>query len=338
MQPIQEIVDVLIIGAGMGGVMVASELHSQKSHSFKLIDKARSVGGRMATRRIDDAKFDHGAQFFTARSEEFKSQVDQWLNKGFCKEWVRGFGDQQDDGHPRYVGVSGMNQLVKNLAKDLPQENITLNEKIVDVDLIEGIVTLTSETGAKFFSKKLVITSPLPQTTDLLKSFPKDERLSKILGSLAEVVYDPCIAVMGFFDPEELPLDRFPAKSLRSPLAFVSDNYSKGLSSKKASLTVHLSSEASHGLLTAHDDVVVDFTCHELRRHYHLKKVTRPSTAEVHRWRFATPQKTFPEPYLGWAGPNGVKIYFAGEAFGGPKIEGAYLSGLGLGKALLLEG
>lgn len=338
MQPIQEIVDVLIVGAGMSGVVVARELYSQKSRSFKLIDKARSVGGRMATRRIDDAKFDHGAQFFTARSPQFKSQADQWLDKGFCKEWVRGFGDNQDDGHPRYVGVSGMNQLVKNLAIDLPKEKIALSEKILDVDLIDGLLTLTSETGAKFFSKTLVITSPLTQTIDMLKSFPKDERLSKILGSLAEVVYDPCIAVMGFFDPEELPLDKFPAKSQQSPLAFVSDNYSKALSSKKASLTVHLSSEASHGLFTAHDDVVVDFVCHELRRHYHLKRVTRPSPVEVHRWRFATPQKTLPNPYLQWAGPNGVKIYFAGEAFGGPKIEGAYLSGLGLGKALLVEG
>ncbi len=332
MQPIQEIVDVLIVGAGLCGVTAAREIHAGKRQSWKLIDKARSVGGRMATRRIDDAKFDHGAQFCTVRSSEFRSQVDEWLRLGVCKEWVKGFGNEQEDGHPRYVCESGMNHIVKQMAADFPKENIALNEKIVEIEMIDGFISLASETGAKFFSKKLVMTTPLPQATAMLSNFPADQRLTKIMSTLSDILYDPCIAIMGFFHPEELPLDKFPAKSLQSPLAFVSDNYSKGLSSKKASLTVHLSSEASHGLFTAHDEVVVDFVCHELRRHYHLKKVTRPSMVEVHRWRFASPQKTFAEPFLDWSGANSVKIYFAGEAFGGPKIEGAYLSGLAIGK------
>ncbi len=335
MQPVQEIVDVLIIGAGLCGVTAARSLAiGENKQSWKLIDKSRSVGGRMATRRIEDARFDHGAQFFTVRSDAFKAEVDNWLKQGICKEWVRGFGDSLDDGHPRYVGASGMNRIVKHLAADLPRENIDLNEKVVEIEMVDGFISIMSEKGAKFFTKQLIMTAPLPQATTLLSQFSSDQRLTKIMTNLSEVVYDPCIAVMGFFDPDELPLDKFPAKSLQSPLAFVSDNYSKGLSSRKASLTVHLSSEASHGLFTAHDDVAVDFVCHELRRQYHLKKVTRPSTAEVHRWRFATPQKTFPDPYLLWAGPNGMKIYFAGEAFGGPKIEGAYMSGLSVGKDL----
>jgi predicted NAD/FAD-dependent oxidoreductase len=339
MQPIQEIVDVLIIGAGLCGVTAARSLTTgENKQSWKLIDKSRSVGGRMATRRIEEARFDHGAQFFTVRSEAFKAEVDNWLKQGACKEWVRGFGDSLDDGHPRYVGTNGMNQVVKEFAAPLPQKNIALNEKIIDVELIDGFIASTSESGTKFFSKKLVLTSPLTQTTAMMAKFTLDQKLANILAQLSGIVYDPCIALMGFFDPEELPLDKFPAKSMNAPLAFVADNFSKGLSGKKASLTVHLSSEASHGLFTANDSVVVDFVCHELRRHFHLKKVTRPTTVEVHRWRFATPKTTIQEPYLSWSGPNGLAIYFAGEAFGGPKIEGAYLSGLAVGKALAAEG
>ena len=125
---------------------------------------------------------------------------------------------------------------------------------------------------------------------------------------------------------------------MNAPLEFVADNFSKGLSGRKASITVHLSSEASHGLFKANDSVVVDFVCHELRRHFHLKKVTRPTIVEVHRWRFASPKTAIQEPYMTWCGSNGLKIYFAGEAFGGPKIEGAYLSGLAVGNALAAEG
>lgn len=336
MQLIQETVDVVIIGAGLSGVTAAGFLAKENRQSWKLIDKARSVGGRMATRRIDDQRFDHGAQFFTVRSFEFKALVDQWLKNGVCKEWVRGFGENMDDGHSRYVGAGGMNQIAKKLAEALPKENIALNEKIMDIELIDGFISISSETGSRFFCKKLMITSPLPQTAAMMAKFQGDQRLVKIMSDLSEISYEPCIAVMGFFDPEEVPLTKFPAKSNSAPLAFVADNFSKGLSSRQAALTVHLSSEASHGLFTANDNVVVDFVCHELRRHFHLKKVTRPSTVEVHRWRFATPKTTISEPCLAWSGPNGLKICFAGEAFGGPKIEGAYLSGLAAAGALTL--
>jgi predicted NAD/FAD-dependent oxidoreductase len=338
MQPIQEIVDVLIIGAGLCGVTTARSLTGAKKISWKLIEKSRSVGGRMATRRIEDARFDHGAQFFTVRSEPFKAEVDKWMEKGICKEWVRGFGDNRDDGHPRYVGTNGMNQLVKDFAAALPQKSIALNEKVAEITLAGESIAVTSESGARFFCTTLILTTPLTQTTAMMANFPLDQNASKIIERLAGVSYDPCVAVMGFFDPVDLPLDKFPAKTMNEPLAFVADNFSKGLSDRKGSLTIHLSSEASHGLFTANDSVVVDFVCHELRRHFHLKKVTRPAIVEVHRWRFASPKTAIEEPYLSWCGSNGVKIYFAGEAFGGPKIEGAYLSGLAVGKALMAEG
>jgi renalase len=338
MQPVQETVDVLIVGAGLCGVTTARALAAAKKQSWKLIEKSRSVGGRMATRRIEDARFDHGAQFFTVRSEPFKAEVDDWLKNGICKEWVRGFGDSRDDGHPRYVGTNGMNQIVKDFAASLPQQNIALNEKVIDITLAGASIAVTSESGAKFFCRQLILTTPLTQSTAMMSKFPLDQKVSNVIERLGGVSYDPCVAVMGFFDPEELPLDKFPAKSMNDPLAFVADNFSKGLSGKRASLTIHLSSEASQGLFTANDNVVVDFVCHELRRHFHLKKVTRPTIVEVHRWRFASPKTAIEEPYMTWCGSNGLKVYFAGEVFGGPKIEGAYLSGLAVGKALTAEG
>ena len=202
MQPIQETVDVLIIGAGLCGVTVARSLNDAKNQSWKLIEKSRSVGGRMATRRIEDARFDHGAQFFTVRSESFKSEVENWLKNGTCKEWVRGFGDNRDDGHPRYVGTNGMNHIVKEFASSLPKQNIALNEKVIDITLVNESIAVTSESGAKCFSNKLVLTSPLTQTIAMMAKFPLDQKVSKIIERLGGVSYDPCVAVMGFFDPD----------------------------------------------------------------------------------------------------------------------------------------
>ncbi len=90
--------DILIIGAGLSGLKAAGDLHAA-GRSVLLIDKGRGVGGRAATRRWDGARVDHGAQFFTARSDEFRAQVEDWLTRGVCFPWCDGFSQWDDDGH-----------------------------------------------------------------------------------------------------------------------------------------------------------------------------------------------------------------------------------------------
>ncbi|MCK5214537.1 MAG: hypothetical protein KAR05_04220 [Candidatus Omnitrophica bacterium] len=45
----------------------------------------------MATRRILDVVFDHGAQFIAVREPFFQKIVDQWIAQGNAKEWAKGF-------------------------------------------------------------------------------------------------------------------------------------------------------------------------------------------------------------------------------------------------------
>ena len=79
--------NVVVIGAGLSGLMAAQSLQAQ-GHKVLVVDKGRSPGGRLATRRIGTATLDHGAQFFTVRSEEFAKHVDAWLQQGVkeCKK------------------------------------------------------------------------------------------------------------------------------------------------------------------------------------------------------------------------------------------------------------
>ena len=70
--------DVLILGAGLSGLKAARDLHAA-DRSVLVLDKGRGVSGRASTRRWDDVPVDHGAQFFTARSEAFRAQVADWI-------------------------------------------------------------------------------------------------------------------------------------------------------------------------------------------------------------------------------------------------------------------
>ncbi len=88
-----------IVGAGLAGLACAETL-TGRGHHVLLVDKGREPGGRMSCRRIQtsagEAAFDHGAQYFTARDDAFRRQVESWISEGVplpslagesCRRW-----------------------------------------------------------------------------------------------------------------------------------------------------------------------------------------------------------------------------------------------------------
>ena len=84
--------DVVVIGAGMSGIACARALQA-KGVTVRLIDKGRSIGGRMSTRRAavfgKTITFDHGAQYLD-QSEDAAAIAA--LGKGAVDAWYLGDG------------------------------------------------------------------------------------------------------------------------------------------------------------------------------------------------------------------------------------------------------
>ena len=62
---------IAVVGAGMSGLVVARRLAA--FGNVRVFEKSRGPGGRMLTRYADAFEFDHGAQYFTARSNAFQA-------------------------------------------------------------------------------------------------------------------------------------------------------------------------------------------------------------------------------------------------------------------------
>ena len=81
----------------------------------------------MATRRTADGlRFDHGAQYFTARDDRFRRYVESWMHDGLVKSWLgrivvlnHGRVTEEKTSTERLVAVPGMNAICKHLAADL---------------------------------------------------------------------------------------------------------------------------------------------------------------------------------------------------------------------------
>jgi predicted NAD/FAD-dependent oxidoreductase len=308
-----------IVGAGLAGLLCGRRL-VESGHDVVLFDKGRSPGGRLATRRIGDARLDHGAQFFTTRSERFADVVAEWTAGGLAFEWTRGFGT--DDGFPRYVARDGMNSLAKHLAAGLDVRCSTL-VFMVRRRGADGWSILLDD-GRTHAVDAVVVTLPVPQATSVLI-----DSGAELPAELRTTDYDRTLALLAVLDRAGDVPPPGGVQEADDVFSFVADNRMKGISAVPA-LTLHARAEWS----LAHwdtDRAVV----HDLLRRAAEPWLGAASIVEsqVKRWRFATPQRIWPEPC--WVAPQGPPLVLAGDAFAGPRVEGAALSGLAAADTLL---
>ena len=321
-----QIIDTLIIGSGLAGLSAANRL-TEQGLNVVVIDKGRGVGGRLAARRIGDAIFDHGAQFFTARSEQFKTCVNQWITLGVAEQWYQSYPGQPN-GHPRYRGVPTMVSIAKHLAKD---QIVIQSTRALELnhDGCTWIVKL--EPKESIIARSVVITSPVPQTLDLLDK-GNSQLTSGIVDRLQKIQYESCIAVMAVLDAPST-LENPGALALDSgPIAWISDNHKKGASPLPA-LTIHASGEFSQANFNRDRNEVGKELIELARPLFGDAKV---SDFQVHGWLYSKPTTTDDEAsFLLSEELEMPPLVLAGDAFAGPRFEGAVLSGWSAAEKLI---
>ena len=78
---------VVVVGAGLAGVACGVEL-AAAGVDVRVVERARTVGGRMASKRIDGRPVDLGAAYFTVRDPEFAQVVARWRTAGLARPWT----------------------------------------------------------------------------------------------------------------------------------------------------------------------------------------------------------------------------------------------------------
>jgi predicted NAD/FAD-dependent oxidoreductase len=302
----------VIIGAGIAGLVLARTLAAAGARVV-VLEKSRGLGGRMATKRVGESVFDGGAQYFTARDRAFAEMVEAWRERRLVKNWP-------DSPHRRWVGAPSMTAVPKALAEGLEilrEHKVTAARRHacgcweLDVDG-QGIVR----------AERLLLTCPVPQALAVLRAgdVVLPETIANELGALQ---YHPCLALMvTLAGPSAVPAEGVaPADG---PVRWIADNVKKGLAQNvPAAVTIHASaefSEANYGMPAA------DVAARLLPVVEGMLGAAVVATT-LHRWKFSEPKTTHAQRCV-WL-PE-LALGLAGDAFGGPKVEGAVLSGLAL--------
>ncbi len=313
----------VVVGAGLAGLAAAGALR-EAGHEVVVVDKGRGPGGRMATRRIGDATFDHGAQFFTVRTDALVARVARWQAEGLVFVWNHGFREPVD-GYPRYAVQGGMNALPKHLAAGLDVRCQAMVfalrpgppggrawEVVLDDATVEP-------------ADAVVMTAPVPQAFSVCITAGVDMP-RELLG----IDYDRTLALLAVLDGPGAVPEPGAVQDGDPTFSMIVDNRRKGVSTVPA-LTMHANPAWSLAWWDRDHDETMDA----------LQDAAAPWLGgaavvgrQLKRWRFATPQRTWPDPC--WVAPDApAPLVLAGDAFAGPRIEGALTSGWAAAAAVL---
>ena len=319
---------IAIIGAGLSGLTAAINL--DRTADITLFEKSRGAGGRICTRYVDSYNFDHGAQFFTARSAEFKQFLKPLIKSGVIDNWKARWIEVKDnriinrqqwnDDLPRYVGVPSMSSIGKYLSKNL---NIKLNTE-VSIEKSPKGWNIIGYDGEVFDHYDWVISAiPAEQSLKLLPDYFSH------YDALKQKKMFGCYSLMLGFN-EALDLDWDAAQLTGTDISWIAVNSSKPGRPDDYSLLVHSTNDWAEEHLDDDMDAVKEYLCSQLAKIIG-QNVYSAQHIDLHRWRYANIPKQ--DQNILFIDPES-KLAACGDWCKKGRIEEAFRSGFDLAKEM----
>lgn len=332
-------VDVLVVGAGVAGLACAREVASSGAKVL-VLDKGRGPGGRLSTRREEvdglSFRFDHGAQYLTARDERFAAEVNRWQSAGVVQPWNARIVDlhpgnrlsPREDPTPRYVGVPGMSAICRYLADALDVRYSLKVESFQKGTARSPSWTVTAKledasgSEARFDCQHLVLAIPDVQTRDLLSRAG--------LSLEPHTLTQPCWTVMTVLDGhQDLGFDAaFTHGSALGWIAREASKPSRAVTENAEAWVLQASPEWSRDHVEDVAPTVVPALLADFETLTGQRLTTR--FAKAHRWRYAKTVTPAGKDHLQADG-----ILLCGDWLLGGKIEAAWLSGTAAAQAVI---
>ncbi|MHC5064455.1 MAG: NAD(P)/FAD-dependent oxidoreductase [Planctomycetota bacterium] len=319
---------IAVVGAGIAGLNCLRRLQAA-GLDVSLFDKARGSGGRSSTRRGEDSAFDHGAQYFTLERAAFAEEVELWHRAGVAREWLGKMVNLQSgkitaaEEKRRFVGVPGMSSICRHLTTDCATQYSFRVEKIQRRD---GGLRLHGEKGLEAGEfAAVVLAMPSPQAAVLAADLAPD--LAKRAG---RIEFSPCWSVM-LESETRLPIEFDAAFVHASELSWVARNSSKPERPERECWVL----QAAPIWSELHLDSNPSEVCLALQRSFETAtaiKLPKGFRSKAHRWAYAQPKYPLNSSCL-FDADSGIGA--CGDWCSGPRIEGAFLSGLAMAEQLL---
>lgn len=317
---------VAVIGAGLTGLACARILRRAGCY-VEIFEQDRIIGGRTATTRVGLHSFDHGAQYLTARSTQFRTYLEELAAGGYAARWMprASTGGEEGSGQmlPWFVGTPGMSAVVRPLAESV---RIHANRRAHTISRHDKgwHIWFDDQSSVGPFAA-IAIAVPAPQAALLLG------RLDSLAEPLTRVRMSPCWALMVRLEDRLLP-EQDVYSDMSDVIRWVGRNNTKpGRTSRGEAVVVHASQTWSRETEDAEPELVAEELWNEVSHILSLPPV-RPSLMTAHLWRHGLVDNSLGETYL-FSSEHMVGV--AGDWCLGRLAEHAFESGSSLGRAIV---
>lgn len=308
--------DYAIIGAGLTGLTLGWDLLQKFPHlKVQIFEKSSGCGGRLATRRIGNLTYDHGAQFIK------KNKIsERWIEIAEKAGSMIPFTDENS-----FCSRFGMNRFAKIFANRLP---VIYNHKITSLSSKEGFWILKNNEGFDYLSKNIIFTSPLPQSLEILKNSGINFDLS-----LYDIEYSCALVVMVEKIQHKINETDFESivyqERIGSGIFSICSQYLKG-TSQAPCWTIVMDEYWSKFHFEMQEKKILKEASFLLKK---IIPALRLKNAHLKKWKYCQPSKIWPQLF---ENPT-PHLYLAGDAFGGASLLGSLRSSQALFEHLQLE-
>ncbi|WP_189082523.1 NAD(P)/FAD-dependent oxidoreductase [Mangrovihabitans endophyticus] len=306
----------IVVGAGIAGLACARDL-TAAGVPTRVLERGRVVGGRLASKRYDGRYADIGAAYLTADDPGFAGQLQSWRIAGLARPWTdtlrifAGDGDG-DGGGPAAASAVGDGRTargpirwaapggLRGLAENLARGlDVTLEHEVTVLPDADAVVlAMPGPQASRIAALEAAAAQRWAPALAAVLTYP-DRDWAEFRGAF--VNDHPVLATL--CDDGDRRGDRAPVLVAHSTPQFAARHLDDPAAAGQAM------AEAVSGLL----------------------RLGAPARTAVHRWTYATP-----EPAEGAYARHG-RVYLAGDAYGKPRVQTAWLSGRAVAAAILRE-
>ena len=164
--------DYCVIGSGISGATIANLL--SKKFQVILYDKGRGPGGRASFKRVKgQIGFDHGTQYFSPKTIEFKKFVNRLIKIKVLKKWSGNHiflnsKKKENKKHIKIIGKKGNNDICKFLLKKV---KCFYQSEVKKIYYKNKLWFLLFTDGKIRTYKGVILTCPFPQLKKLSEKF-----------------------------------------------------------------------------------------------------------------------------------------------------------------------
>ena len=333
--------DCVVVGAGVAGLSCAREARAA-GLDVVVVERARGVGGRCATRRVEEQPVDFGLTFLHGADPGFLAVLDG-VPATPLKDWPRhrvGDGppcqpDAFTAGESRLAFAEGVSAFPKHLAAGL---DVRLRRPVTALSHHGALLRVDVDGGETLTAPTVVLAMAAEQARALLAPhLGASDELRWVGGVLDLVASVPSLTLLAGYAPgTPAPSWDISYPETSSVLSLAAHDSAK----RRAPRQLVVVYQARPRYSRRHQEGPVETWEQEILQEagrLYGPWAAQPAWAQAHRWEHARVDRgnEMSAPVL-VSLPGGARVGVAGEVFApGGGVEAAFLSGRSLGRRVV---